>query len=113
MFVHFRFRWIHLTEHLRQQQQTHRQKMRIEMSQAKKEASAFVANAAKTKSIAAIKVKREKKGEIWKERRRPVNYKQRKTVDQLRSEKLKKLNQPDQVDDVRHRKKVLGKIFGS
>ena len=112
----FRFRWTHLTEKLRHEQQSYKQKMRIETAQAKRESEAFAENVEMSKKISAMKEKREKQGRKWVEMRRPKNIRQRKTVEELRKEKQQKMAKLTAIDNSNKpvtRKEVLGKIFAT
>jgi len=81
--------------------------MRIETSQARKETEVFSSNLETSKKISAIKERRLKQGKNWVEKGRLKNFKQRKTVEELRLEK-----QQSQQPAVVQRKKVLTNIFG-
>ncbi|CAK8691343.1 activator of basal transcription 1-like [Clavelina lepadiformis] len=121
-----RFRWGHLTERLAHEREVRKQKMRVEQSQARRETAAFVANIDAGKRLKSIKERREKRGDVWQEKRNPRKIKQRKTVEEMRLEKLHKLNEIPLEKDVTSqdfkntsnkaidsKKVVLSKIFGS
>jgi len=115
-----RFRWDHLTERLAYEREVKRKRMRVEYARSKKETAAFQANVESNKRIQNIKQRREKRGEKTEIRAKKYQYKQRKTVDELRKEKLAALNNdstanssPASVKETvnTNPKSVLSKIF--
>jgi len=121
--IHHRFRWRHLTEKLTHEQAVKKQKIRIEREQAKKETAAFIANVEATKRLASIKERKLKKGEVWKEKRPAKQYRQRKTVEEMRADKTRRLaktriaqshvEQQVKPNADHSRKNVLSQIFSS
>lgn len=113
-----RFRWDHLTERLAYEREVKRKRMRVEYTRSKKETAAFQANVESNKRLQNIKKRKEKRGEKMEIRTKAFQYKQRKTVDELRKEKLAALNDNDNDKSnsntaVSNNKNanVLGKIF--
>ena len=85
--------------------------MRVEYSRSKKETAAFQANVESNKRIQNIKQRKEKRGEKMEIRTKAFQYKQRKTVDELRKEKLSILNNTSETSSGNNSTNVLGKIF--
>ncbi|XP_078491666.1 activator of basal transcription 1 [Ciona intestinalis] len=111
-----RFSWRHLTERLAHERELRKQRMRVEQSLARKETAAFISNVEASKKMESIKERKEKKGLVWEERRHAKKFKQRKTVEEMRKEKLKKLsgNTGSKItNSADPRKTVLSQIFGS
>lgn len=112
--IHFRFRWDHLTERLAYEREVKRKRMRVEYARSKKESAAFQANVETNKRIQNINQRREKRGEKTQIKSKKYQYKQRKTVDELRKEKLAALNNnatDDKSSSTTTKNTVLSKIF--
>uniref|UniRef100_H2YMQ4 Activator of basal transcription 1 n=1 Tax=Ciona savignyi TaxID=51511 RepID=H2YMQ4_CIOSA len=113
-----RFSWRHLTERLAHEREVRKQRMRVEQAQARRETAAFISNVEKSKKLSSIKDRREKRGVVWEEKRHMKKFKQRKTVEEMRIEKLKKLSNLSSgvnnhlSDGLNPRKSVLSQIFG-
>jgi hypothetical protein len=58
-FIYVRFKWAHLSERLAYEQAVHRQRMRTEISQAKKEAAHFQLSLEKSQKIHKLKRKQQ------------------------------------------------------
>lgn len=81
--------------------------MRTELSQARREADAFIANVDASKKYLSIKERKEKKGIKLTENRRVTKFRQRKTVDEMREEKRRGSKSDGQS------KSILSSIFSS
>jgi len=109
-----RFRWDHLTERLAYEREVKRKRMRVEYARSKKESAAFQANVETNKRIQNINQRREKRGEKTQIKSKKYQYKQRKTVDELRKEKIAALNNnatDDKSSSTTTKNTVLSKIF--
>lgn len=101
-----KFQWIHLTERLAYEQASTQQRMRTEITQARREAQHF----AEQIEWRQKELKMASKHADWKSNKRKYEYTQRVTDDEIRkrkvgSERVKKLEQS--------RSNVLGSLFGS
>lgn len=86
-----RFKWTHLSERLAYEKAVHKQRMRVEIYQAKREADYFSLNIDKSEKLK----KKKSKGEALKPFIPQVQIKQRDTEDQI----LGKKNSSKNVDD--------------
>lgn len=107
-FNNYRFRWTHLTERLAYEKAVYKQKIRTESAQARRETEAFIANVEASKKFASIKERKEKKGVKLVEKRKMMEFKQRKTVAEMQALKAKK----HKLNDHDNKNEVLSKIFG-
>uniref|UniRef100_A0A914X4F1 Activator of basal transcription 1 n=1 Tax=Plectus sambesii TaxID=2011161 RepID=A0A914X4F1_9BILA len=72
------FKWVHLTEQLTFEQKVEQQRMRVEISQAKREASFFADQVAKGTHLKQLEEKVLKKGGLWEKYQRQIE--QRKSI---------------------------------
>ncbi|KAA0714352.1 Activator of basal transcription 1 [Triplophysa tibetana] len=82
-----RFQWCHLSERLAYEQTVYHQRMRTEISQAKKETNFYLASVEKSQNIQKLKKKNEKKGEVVEEK--SWNFKQRPTEMEIQMKRIK------------------------
>uniref|UniRef100_A0A8C2J152 Activator of basal transcription 1 n=1 Tax=Cyprinus carpio TaxID=7962 RepID=A0A8C2J152_CYPCA len=76
-----RFQWCHLCERLAYEQTVYHQRMRTEISQAKKETNFYLASVEKSQNLENLRKKKEKKGEVVEEK--TWDYKQRPTEEEI------------------------------
>lgn len=82
-----RFQWCHLSERLAYEQTVYHQRMRTEISQAKKETNFYLASVEKSQSLEKLRKKRAKKGEVVEEK--TWDYKQRPTEEEIHLKRFK------------------------
>lgn len=82
-----RFHWCHLSERLAYEQTVYHQRMRTEISQAKKETNFYLASVEKSQNLEKLKKKKEKKGEVVEEK--TWDYKQRSTEEEIHLKRFK------------------------
>ncbi|XP_057211947.1 activator of basal transcription 1 [Triplophysa rosa] len=82
-----RFQWCHLSERLAYEQTVYHQRMRTEISQAKKETNFYLASVEKSQNLQKLKKKKEKKGEVVEEK--SWNFKQRPTEMEIQMKRIK------------------------
>ncbi|XP_077080084.1 activator of basal transcription 1 [Siphateles boraxobius] len=82
-----RFHWCHLSERLAYEQTVYHQRMRTEISQAKKETNFYLASVEKSQNLEKLKKKKEKKGEVVEEK--TWDYKQRSTEEEIHMKRFK------------------------
>ncbi|OZJ04749.1 hypothetical protein BZG36_01794 [Bifiguratus adelaidae] len=99
-----KFKWHHLTERIAYERAAKQQRLRAELSQMKRENSAFVANVEKSKMIANMEEKRKKRQQDSNEDSVHRQFKQRKTVEREDPQAEKVIGGKT--------KKVLSRIFG-
>lgn len=83
-----RFQWCHLSERLAYEQMVYHQRMRTEISQAKKETNFYLASVEKSQRLENLRKKKEKKGEVVEEK--TWDYKQRPTEEEIHLKRFKK-----------------------
>lgn len=82
-----RFQWCHLSERLAYEQTVYHQRMRTEISQAKKETNFYLASVEKSQRLENLRKKKEKKGEVVEEK--TWDYKQRPTEEEIHLKRFK------------------------
>ncbi|XP_050973136.1 activator of basal transcription 1 [Labeo rohita] len=82
-----RFQWCHLSERLTYEQTVYHQRMRTEISQAKKETNFYLASVEKSQKLENLRKKKEKKGEVLEQK--TWDYKQRPTEEELQLKRFK------------------------
>ncbi|MCJ8734718.1 hypothetical protein PDJAM_G00238420 [Pangasius djambal] len=83
-----RFQWCHLSERLAYEQTVYQQRMRTEISQAKRETNFYLASVEKSQTLDRLRKKRAKKGEVVEEK--GWDFTQRRTEEEMRLERMKK-----------------------
>ncbi|KAJ8265083.1 hypothetical protein COCON_G00141820 [Conger conger] len=83
-----RFHWCHLSERLAYEQTVRQQRMRTEISQAKRETNFYLANVEKSQNLDKLRKKRQRKGEAVEEK--TWDFTQRRTEDEIRQRRLGK-----------------------
>ncbi|XP_062854648.1 activator of basal transcription 1 [Trichomycterus rosablanca] len=83
-----RFQWCHLSERLAYEQTVYQQRMRTEISQAKRETNFYLASVEKSQTLDRLRKKRAKKGEVMEEK--GWDFTQRRTEEEMRLERMKK-----------------------
>ncbi|XP_066500339.1 activator of basal transcription 1 isoform X2 [Hoplias malabaricus] len=83
-----RFQWCHLSERLAYEQTVYHQRMRTEISQAKRETNFYLASVEKSQTLDRLRKKRQKKGEALNEK--GWDFTQRRTEEEIRLERMKK-----------------------
>ncbi|XP_049341958.1 activator of basal transcription 1 isoform X1 [Astyanax mexicanus] len=83
-----RFQWCHLSERLAYEQTVYHQRMRTEISQAKRETNFYLASVEKSQTLDRLRKKKQKKGEAVQDK--SWDFTQRRTEDEMRLEKMKK-----------------------
>ena len=85
---HFRFKWTHLSERLAYEKAVHHQRLRTEISQAKREADFFKANVEKSKRLARKrKNNQEPSPESPNNPKRVYDFRQKETDSSIRSKR--------------------------
>ncbi|GCB77254.1 hypothetical protein scyTo_0019974, partial [Scyliorhinus torazame] len=80
-----RFKWTHLSERLAYEKLVHRQRMRAEVSQAKRETNFFLQNVEKSKGLEKLQEVKKKKGQEWEEKH--WHFQQRATETEIQASK--------------------------
>ncbi|KAG9336020.1 hypothetical protein JZ751_003279 [Albula glossodonta] len=83
-----RFHWCHLSERLAYEQTVRQQRLRTEISQAKRETNFYLANVEKSQNLEKLRKKKEKKGEAMEEK--TWDFTQRRTEDEIQQRRLRK-----------------------
>ncbi|KAL4646287.1 activator of basal transcription 1 [Arapaima gigas] len=83
-----RFFWCHLSERLAYEQTVRQQRLRTEISQAKRETNFYLANVEKSQNLEKLRKKKEKRGESMTEK--TWDFTQRRTEDEIRQSRLRK-----------------------
>ncbi|KAG7472680.1 hypothetical protein MATL_G00111450 [Megalops atlanticus] len=83
-----RFHWCHLSERLAYEQTVRQQRLRTEISQAKRETNFYLANVEKSQNLEKLRKKKEKKGEAVEEK--TWDFTQRRTEDEIRQSRLRR-----------------------
>ncbi|KAK3565958.1 hypothetical protein QTP86_023364 [Hemibagrus guttatus] len=83
-----RFQWCHLSERLAYERTVYQQRMRTEISQAKRETNFYLASVEKSQTLDRLRKKRAKKGEVVEEK--GWDFTQRRTEEEMRLERMKK-----------------------
>ena len=97
-----RFKWGHLNERLAYEQAVHRQRLRTEIAQVKKQSNFFIQNVEKS---ARMKKKKKKKDDLPEEvTKREWTFKQRDTEDDILSKKRKSDSQDLDISRKKHKK---------
>ncbi|KAK3576096.1 hypothetical protein CHS0354_032220 [Potamilus streckersoni] len=98
-----RFKWVHLNERLAYEKAVHQQRMRTEISQAKREAAFYIENAEKRKRLIKKEKKLKKSGENLPNVR-PYEFQMKETEDEIlarkKDSKLKKAGKRTNEDSV-------------
>lgn len=110
------FRWKHMTERLTHEREKKKQVMRVELSQARRETADYVRLMDKNKKLTSIRQRKERQGAEWKTNASgdgagggKSRVRQRKTVEEMRAQKMKRKNLNTDEAPV---KKALKSIFG-
>nr|XP_046220170.1 activator of basal transcription 1 [Oncorhynchus gorbuscha] len=118
-----RFQWCHLSERLAYEMTVLQQRLRTEISQAKRETNFYLANVEKSQNMDKLRKKRERKGEKIEEK--TWNFTQRCTEDEIQMSRLRKqtmskknlLKAQDKARDIQQKSQsnvsLLAKIFNS
>ncbi|XP_078393300.1 activator of basal transcription 1-like, partial [Cetorhinus maximus] len=80
-----RFKWTHLSERLAYEKLVSRQRMRAEVSQAKRETNFFLQNVEKSKGLEKLQEVKKKKGQEWQEK--SWHFQQRATEAEIQASK--------------------------
>ncbi|XP_078417583.1 activator of basal transcription 1-like [Cetorhinus maximus] len=80
-----RFKWTHLSERLAYEKLVSRQRMRAEVSQAKRETNFFLQNVEKSKGLEKLQEVKKKKGQEWQEK--SWHFQQRATEVEIQASK--------------------------
>ncbi|XP_051883371.1 activator of basal transcription 1 isoform X2 [Pristis pectinata] len=80
-----RFKWIHLSERLAYEKLVKRQRLRVEVSQAKRETNFFLQNVEKSRGLEKLQELKRKKGEEWQEKN--WHFHQRATEAEIQASK--------------------------
>ncbi|KAI4872275.1 hypothetical protein NFI96_027703 [Prochilodus magdalenae] len=83
-----RFQWCHLSERLAYEQMVYHQRMRTEISQARRETNFYLASVEKSQTMDKLREKKIKTGEAVDEK--SWNFTQRRTEDEIRLDRMKK-----------------------
>ncbi|XP_024240890.1 activator of basal transcription 1 [Oncorhynchus tshawytscha] len=118
-----RFQWCHLSERLAYEMTVLQQRLRTEISQAKRETNFYLANVEKSQNMDKLRKKRERKGEKIEEK--TWNFTQRCTEEEIQMSRLRKqtmskknlLKAQDKARDIQQKSQsnisLLAKIFNS
>ncbi|KAH7728310.1 basal transcriptional activator hABT1 [Aphelenchoides avenae] len=87
------FKWVHLMEQLDYERRVEEQRLRVELTQAKKEAEHFAEQVAKGARIKRLEEKMLKKSGLWDRYQKQVR--QRQLIDESKKEKSKAVNESD------------------
>uniref|UniRef100_A0A915CV65 Activator of basal transcription 1 n=1 Tax=Ditylenchus dipsaci TaxID=166011 RepID=A0A915CV65_9BILA len=87
------FKWVHLTEQLAYERQVEEQRMRAEISQAKRQAEHFAEQVEKGSKIRRLEEKVLKKGGLWERYQHQIQ--QRQVLKEAKKSKSKQVNQSD------------------
>ncbi|CAG2249769.1 ABT1 [Mytilus edulis] len=89
-----RFKWGHLNERLAYERAVHKQRMRTEIAQVKREANFYIQNAEKSRTIKHIKERKLKRGETFDEPSsdRSIEVSQRSTEEEIMNKRKRKLS---------------------
>ncbi|CAC5388618.1 ESF2 [Mytilus coruscus] len=89
-----RFKWAHLNERLAYERAVHKQRMRTEIAQVKREANFYIQNAEKSQTIKHIKERKLKRGEKFDEHSndRSIEVSQRSTEEEIMNKRKRKLS---------------------
>uniref|UniRef100_UPI00398E588A activator of basal transcription 1 n=1 Tax=Pristiophorus japonicus TaxID=55135 RepID=UPI00398E588A len=80
-----RFKWTHLSERLAYEKLVSRQRMRVEVSQAKRETSFFLQNVEKSRGLEKLQEVKRRKGQEWQEK--CWHFRQRATEAEIQASK--------------------------
>ncbi|KAJ8393501.1 hypothetical protein AAFF_G00059740 [Aldrovandia affinis] len=83
-----RFHWCHLSERLAYEQTVRQQRLRTEISQAKRETNFYLANVEKSQNLDKLRKKRERKGEAADDK--TWDFTQRRTEDEIQQSRLRR-----------------------
>ncbi|KAL7828926.1 hypothetical protein SRHO_G00325600 [Serrasalmus rhombeus] len=83
-----RFQWCHLSERLAYEQMVYHQRMRTEISQAKRETNFYLASVEKSQTLDRLREKKKMKGEAFDEK--SWNFTQRRTEEEMRLDRIKR-----------------------
>ncbi|XP_030049801.1 activator of basal transcription 1 [Microcaecilia unicolor] len=115
-----RFNWAHLSERLTYERQVRRQRMQVEVSQAKRETNFFLQNVEKSKSFERAERRRAKEGLVGGNAKESSwNFTQRKTEEEIQAYKLGKGKQKHSSktkefeEKAQSNRTLLAKIFNS
>ncbi|KAJ8015875.1 hypothetical protein DPEC_G00001070 [Dallia pectoralis] len=118
-----RFQWCHLSERLAYEMTVLQQRLRTEISQAKRETNFYLANVEKSQNMDKLRKRREKKGEKIEEK--TWDFNQRRTEDEIQISRLRKqtmskknlLKAQEKAKDIQQKSQsnvsLLAKIFNS
>ncbi|XP_006013443.1 activator of basal transcription 1 [Latimeria chalumnae] len=98
-----RFKWSHLSERLAYEKVVRHQRMRAEVSQAKRETNFYLQNVEKSNNMEKVQELKKRKGQQWEEK--TWNFTQRKTEEEIQQEKARKPVKEEQ----RRLKKAMAK----
>ncbi|XP_078063492.1 activator of basal transcription 1 isoform X2 [Mustelus asterias] len=111
-----RFKWTHLSERLAYEKLVRRQRMRAEVSQAKRETNFFLQNVEKSKGLEKLQEAKRKKGQEWQEK--SWHFRQRPTEAEIQASKAASHSKARELEKAAelHRKSqsnvtLLAKIF--
>ncbi|XP_028848546.1 activator of basal transcription 1 [Denticeps clupeoides] len=83
-----RFQWCHLSERLAYEQTVYHQRLRTEISQAKRETNFYLASVEKSQNLEKLRKKKEKRGEAVEEK--TWDFKQRRSEEEIQLSRLAK-----------------------
>ncbi|XP_048066516.1 activator of basal transcription 1 [Megalobrama amblycephala] len=118
-----RFHWCHLSERLAYERTVYQQRMRTEISQAKKETNFYLASVEKSQNLEKLMKKKQKKGEVVEEK--TWDYKQRPTEEEIQLKRFKNKGMSKKIlqkaqeksktiqDKAQSNVSLLAKIFSS
>ncbi|XP_069503597.1 activator of basal transcription 1 [Ambystoma mexicanum] len=92
-----RFRWMHLSERLAYERQVRQQRMRAEVSQAKRETNFYMQNVEKSKKFAKADRRRAEQpaGDVTTSVERSWKFTQRRTEEEIQAQKARKMDKGD------------------
>merc|ERR1719510_2816297 len=88
-----KFKWTHLSERLAYEKAVHHQRLRTEISQAKREADFFKANVEKSKRLARKRTRESSESSVPNPTKRVYDFRQKETDSSIRKRNQKKKNE--------------------